>query len=132
MFKLNIRVLLAVSVALFVVHLVSVVSAEPARSLRLKPTSRSLRSRLETFSKRQQGVVCENFYCFNDNTYYQCPVGCNSKLFFLIKIRIIHFLFYSLCYLIFFNFIFLRLPNIRHYDRPSFYSCNLCTLIRVY
>ena len=85
MFKLNIRVLLAVSVALFVLYsLVKVTSAEPARSLRLKPTSRSLRSRLETLtdpSKRQQGVLCENFYCFNNNTYYQCPVGCNSKLF---------------------------------------------------
>ena len=89
MFKLNIRVLLVVSVALLVLYsLVKVTSAEPARSLRLKPTSRSLRSRLETLtdpSKRQQGVVCENFYCMFGDNVYQCPDGCNSKFFFQIQ-----------------------------------------------
>ena len=82
MFKLNIRVLLAVSVALLILYsLVSTVSAEPARSLRVRPTNRSLRSTLEALtdpSKRQQ-QICQNFVCAFATEYFGCPDGCHSK-----------------------------------------------------
>lgn len=84
MFKLNIRVLLAVSVALFFLYsLVNVASAVQARSLR------STLEALADPSKRQQGVVCQHFFCSDEETTRQCPAGCNSKLFFQIKIKTI-------------------------------------------
>lgn len=84
MLKLNIRILLSVLVSLFVLYsLVSVVSAQQARSLRLRPSSRSLRSTLEILadpSKRQQ-QQCENYICIFGTEVFACPDGCHRKLF---------------------------------------------------